>query len=154
MSQWLDQINSPEDLKRVPKENLPEVAREYRERLIETVAQTGGHLGASLGALELNIALHYVFDSPRDKICWDVGHQAYPHKILTGRRDRIKTLRQGGGLSGFTKRAESEYDPFGAAHAATSISAALGFCAARDQKGETNKVVAVIGDGSMSAGMA
>ena len=115
---------------------------------------TGGHLGAGLGVVELTVALHHVFETPKDILIWDVGHQAYPHKILTGRRDRIRTLRQGGGLSGFTKRAESEYDPFGAAHAATSISAALGFCAARDRKGDDNKVVAVIGDGSMSAGMA
>jgi 1-deoxy-D-xylulose-5-phosphate synthase len=130
------------------------LAEEVRAETIESVSVTGGHLGAGLGVVELTVALHHVFETPRDIVIWDVGHQAYPHKILTGRRDRMRTLRQGGGLSGFTKRAESEYDPFGAAHAATSISAALGFCAARDAKGDNNKVVAVIGDGSMSAGMA
>src|SRR5471032_1104822 len=150
----LDSIKEPRDLKNLSAEQLRELADELRYETINAVAATGGHLGAGLGVVELTVALHYVFDTPRDRLIWDVGHQAYPHKILTGRRDRIRTLRQGGGLSGFTKRAESEYDPFGAAHAATSISAALGFCAARDQKGETNKVVAVIGDGSMSAGMA
>ena len=115
---------------------------------------TGGHLGAGLGVVELTVALHYVFDTPRDRLIWDVGHQAYPHKILTGRRDRIRTLRKGGGLSGFTKRAESEYDPFGAAHSSTSISAGLGMAVARDLQGEDNNVIAVIGDGAMSAGMA
>ncbi len=133
---------------------LKSLAEDVRAETIDVVSKTGGHLGSALGVVELTVALHHVFDTPRDIVIWDVGHQCYPHKILTGRRDRIRTLRQGGGLSGFTKRSESPYDPFGAAHAATSISAALGFCAARDQKGEANKVIAVIGDGSMSAGMA
>ena len=130
------------------------LADEVRAETIDVVSKTGGHLGSALGVVELTVALHHIFETPRDILIWDVGHQCYPHKILTGRRDRIRTLRQGGGLSGFTKRSESPYDPFGAAHAATSISAALGFCAARDQKGESNKVIAVIGDGSLSAGMA
>jgi 1-deoxy-D-xylulose-5-phosphate synthase len=133
---------------------LKQLADELRAETIDAVSQTGGHLGAGLGVVELTVALHHVYETPKDILIWDVGHQAYPHKILTGRRDRIRTLRQGGGLSGFTKRAESEYDPFGAAHAATSVSAALGFAAARDRKGQDNRVVAVIGDGSMSAGMA
>ena len=133
---------------------LKALAEEVRAETIDVVSKTGGHLGSALGVVELTVALHHVFDTPKDIVIWDVGHQCYPHKILTGRRDRIRTLRQSGGLSGFTKRSESPYDPFGAAHAATSISAALGFCAARDQKGQGNKVVAVIGDGSMSAGMA
>src|SRR6186997_2137145 len=150
----LDTLNGPDDLRRLPEASLRQVADELRSETINAVAVTGGHLGAGLGVVELTVALHHVYDTPRDVVIWDVGHQAYPHKILTGRRDRIRTLRQGGGLSGFTKRAESAYDPFGAAHAATSISAALGFAAARDQKQQTNKVVAVIGDGSMSAGMA
>ena len=150
----LDSIGLPDDLRRLAPEQLRQVADELRCATIDTVSVTGGHFGSGLGVVELTVALHYVFQTPRDRVIWDVGHQAYPHKILTGRRDRIRTLRQGGGLSGFTKRAESEYDAFGAAHAATSISAALGFCAARDLKREDNKVVAVIGDGSMSAGMA
>ncbi|OYX94106.1 MAG: 1-deoxy-D-xylulose-5-phosphate synthase, partial [Caulobacter sp. 35-67-4] len=150
----LDKIASPADTRGLSVAELKQLASEVRAETIGAVSVTGGHLGAGLGVVELTVALHHVFETPKDILIWDVGHQAYPHKILTGRRDRIKTLRQGGGLSGFTKRAESEYDPFGAAHAATSISAALGFCAARDAKGETNKVVAVIGDGSMSAGMA
>ena len=133
---------------------LRQLADEVRAETIQAVSVTGGHLGAGLGVVELTVALHHVFDTPKDILIWDVGHQAYPHKILTGRRDRIRTLRQSGGLSGFTKRAESAYDPFGAAHAATSISAALGFAVARDQRGDKNKVIAVIGDGSMSAGMA
>jgi len=133
---------------------LRQLADELRAETIDAVSVTGGHLGAGLGVVELTVALHHVYDTPNDILIWDVGHQCYPHKILTGRRDRIRTLRQPGGLSGFTKRSESEYDPFGAAHASTSISAALGFAAARDQKGGSNKVVAVIGDGSMSAGMA
>lgn len=133
---------------------LKALAEEVRAETIDVVSKIGGHLGSALGVVELTVALHHVFDTPNDILIWDVGHQTYPHKILTGRRDRIRTLRQGGGLSGFTKRSESAYDPFGAAHAATSISAALGFCAARDLKGGSNKVVAVIGDGSMSAGMA
>jgi 1-deoxy-D-xylulose-5-phosphate synthase len=135
-------------------QDLRQLADEVRAETIDAVSVTGGHLGAGLGVVELTVALHHVYETPEDILIWDVGHQAYPHKILTGRRDRIRTLRQGGGLSGFTKRAESVYDPFGAAHAATSISAALGFCAARDQQGRDNRVVAVIGDGSMSAGMA
>src|ERR1700710_980713 len=150
----LDTVKTPADTRSMTVQQLPQLADELRAETIDAVSVTGGHLGAGLGVVELTVALHHVFETPRDILIWDVGHQAYPHKILTGRRDRIRTLRQGGGLSGFTKRAESEYDPFGAAHAATSISAALGFAAARDQKGQTNKVVAVIGDGSMSAGMA
>ncbi|WP_309088332.1 1-deoxy-D-xylulose-5-phosphate synthase [Phenylobacterium sp.] len=150
----LDTVNSPADTRGLSIAQLRQLADELRAETIDAVSQTGGHLGAGLGVVELTVALHHVYETPRDILIWDVGHQAYPHKILTGRRDRIRTLRQGGGLSGFTKRAESEYDPFGAAHAATSISAALGFCAARDREGRDNKVVAVIGDGSMSAGMA
>src|SRR6266481_619629 len=128
----LDAIKSPADLRRINAQDLPQVADELRAETINAVAVTGGHLGAGLGVVELTVALHYVFNTPDDKLIWDVGHQAYPHKILTGRRDRIKTLRQGGGLSGFTKRAESEYDPFGAAHSSTSISASLGMAVARD----------------------
>src|SRR5580693_6085564 len=135
-------------------DQLRQVADELRQETIAAVAVTGGHLGAGLGVVELTVALHHVFDTPRDKLIWDVGHQAYPHKIITGRRDRIRTLRQGGGLSGFTKRSESVYDPFGAAHSSTSISAGLGFAVARDQKKETHNVICVIGDGAMSAGMA
>ena len=133
---------------------LRQLADELRQETIDAVSVTGGHLGAGLGVVELTVALHYLFDTPRDRIIWDVGHQAYPHKILTGRRDRIRTLRMGGGLSGFTKRAESEYDPFGAAHSSTSISAGLGMAVARDLAGGDNNVIAVIGDGAMSAGMA
>ena len=150
----LDTVHAPADTRAFTIPQLRQLADELRAETIDAVSQTGGHLGAGLGVVELTVALHHVFDTPRDIVIWDVGHQAYPHKILTGRRDRIRTLRQGGGLSGFTKRAESEYDPFGAAHAATSISAALGFAVARDQRGEDNKVIAIIGDGSMSAGMA
>src|SRR5436190_2832940 len=150
----LDLVKTPADLRRLEVSQLRQLADELRQETIDAVAVTGGHLGAGLGVIELTVAVHYVFNTPEDRLVWDVGHQAYPHKILTGRRDRIRTLRQGGGLSGFTKRAESEYDPFGAAHASTSISAALGFAAARDATGQDNKVVAVIGDGSMSAGMA
>ncbi|MFL5295723.1 MAG: 1-deoxy-D-xylulose-5-phosphate synthase [Phenylobacterium sp.] len=150
----LDTVSEPADTRSFSISELRQLADELRAETIEAVSQTGGHLGAGLGVVELTVALHHVYETPKDILIWDVGHQAYPHKILTGRRDRIRTLRQGGGLSGFTKRAESPYDPFGAAHAATSISAALGFAAARDQKGQDNKVVAVIGDGSMSAGMA
>ncbi len=150
----LDTVKSPADTRYFNLSQLKQLAGEVRAEMIDAVSVTGGHLGAGLGVVELTVALHHVFNTPRDILIWDVGHQAYPHKILTGRRDRMRTLRQGGGLSGFTKRAESEYDPFGAAHAATSISAALGFAVARDQKGEDNRVVAVIGDGSMSAGMA
>ena len=150
----LDTVASPADIRGYSIAQLRQLADEVRAETIDAVSQTGGHLGAGLGVVELTVALHHVYRTPEDILIWDVGHQAYPHKILTGRRDRIRTLRQGGGLSGFTKRAESPYDPFGAAHAATSISAALGFCAARDAKGQDNSVVAVIGDGSMSAGMA
>src|SRR5688572_3101694 len=150
----LDTINSPADLRQLGERKLREVADELRAETISAVAVTGGHLGAGLGVVELTVALHYVFDTPNDRLIWDVGHQAYPHKILTGRRDRIRTLRQGGGLSGFTKRAESEYDCFGAAHSSTSISAGLGMAVARDLSGEKRNVIAVIGDGAMSAGMA
>src|SRR3954464_10363107 len=150
----LDRIRTPADLKNYSAEQLKQIADELRAETVHAVSQTGGHLGASLGVVELTVAIHAIFDTPRDRLIWDVGHQAYPHKILTGRRDRIRTLRQAGGLSGFTRRSESEYDPFGAAHASTSISAALGFAAARDQEGRDNRVVAVIGDGAMSAGMA
>jgi len=150
----LDTIELPADTRSLSIPQLRRLADELRAETIDAVSTTGGHLGAGLGVVELTVALHHVFDTPRDIVIWDVGHQAYPHKILTGRRDRIRTLRQGSGLSGFTKRAESPYDPFGAAHAATSISAALGFCVARDSRGEDNSVIAVIGDGSMSAGMA
>jgi 1-deoxy-D-xylulose-5-phosphate synthase len=150
----LDSIKNPQDLRGMAERDLQQVADELRAETIRSVSQTGGHLGAGLGVVELTVALHYVFDTPRDRLIWDVGHQAYPHKILTGRRDRMRTLRAGGGLSGFTKRAESQYDPFGAAHAATSISAALGMSVARDLNGENHNVIAVIGDGSMSAGMA
>ncbi|MEN0652643.1 MULTISPECIES: 1-deoxy-D-xylulose-5-phosphate synthase [Hyphobacterium] len=150
----LDRINTPADLKNLDIGSLRLVADELRAETIDAVSVTGGHLGAGLGVVELTVAIHHVFDTPDDKLIWDVGHQCYPHKILTGRRDRIRTLRQGGGLSGFTKRSESEYDPFGAAHASTSISAALGFAVARDLEGRDEHIVAVIGDGSMSAGMA
>jgi 1-deoxy-D-xylulose-5-phosphate synthase len=150
----LDLIKSPDDLRGMESNQLRQVADELRQETISAVAVTGGHLGAGLGVVELTVALHYIFDTPRDRLIWDVGHQAYPHKILTGRRDRIRTLRQGGGLSGFTKRAESEYDPFGAAHSSTSISAGLGMAVARDLDGKPHNVVAVIGDGAMSAGMA
>ena len=150
----LDKINYPKDLRKLKKENLKQLSKELREELIDVVSVTGGHLGAGLGVVELTIALHYVFDTPRDKIVWDVGHQAYPHKIITGRRNKIRTLRQGGGLSGFTKRSESEYDPFGAAHSSTSISSTLGIAVANSLSKNSNKVVAVIGDGAMSAGMA
>ncbi|PVE26235.1 1-deoxy-D-xylulose-5-phosphate synthase [Microvirga sp. KLBC 81] len=150
----LDTIKTPEDLRQLPENQLKQVADELRTETISAVSVTGGHLGAGLGVVELTVALHYVFDTPRDRLIWDVGHQAYPHKILTGRRDRIRTLRQAGGLSGFTKRSESEYDPFGAAHSSTSISAGLGMAVARDLEGKPNNVIAVIGDGAMSAGMA
>ena len=150
----LDKVKFPADLRLLPESDLRAVAEDVRRATIDAVSVTGGHLGSSLGVVELTVALHYVFNTPKDRIIWDVGHQAYPHKILTGRRDRMKTLRQGGGLSGFTKRAESEYDPFGAAHSSTSISAGLGMAVARDLSGSDNNVIAVIGDGSMSAGMA
>ena len=150
----LDSINCPADLRRINADDLQQVADELRAETVSAVAVTGGHLGASLGVVELTVALHYVFDTPNDKLIWDVGHQAYPHKILTGRRDRIRTLRTGGGLSGFTKRAESEYDCFGAAHSSTSISAGLGMAVARDLAGDKHNVICVIGDGAISAGMA
>jgi len=150
----LDRVKTPQDLRRLDPSELPQLAEELRAETISAVSVTGGHLGAGLGVIELTVALHYVFNTPEDRLIWDVGHQAYPHKILTGRRDRIRTLRAPNGLSGFTKRAESEYDPFGAAHSSTSISAALGMAVARDLQGGNNNVVAVIGDGSMSAGMA
>ena len=150
----LDRIRGPADLRQVPEDRLADLAAELRAETIDAVSVTGGHLGAGLGVVELTVALHYVFDTPTDKVIWDVGHQAYPHKILTGRRDRIRTLRQGGGLSGFTKRSESEYDPFGAGHSSTSISAGLGMAVARDLDGRDGHVVCVIGDGAMSAGMA
>jgi len=150
----LDSVQYPQDIRKLSKEQLPQLADELRQEVVSAVSVTGGHLGAGLGVVELTVAIHYVFDTPNDKLIWDVGHQAYPHKIVTGRRDRIRTLRQGGGLSGFTRRAESEFDPFGAAHSSTSISAALGFAIANKLSGAPGKAVAVIGDGAMSAGMA
>ncbi|NJC33948.1 1-deoxy-D-xylulose-5-phosphate synthase [Sphingomonas jejuensis] len=150
----LDRVNVPADLRELPIEDLRQLADELRQEMISAVGVTGGHLGSGLGVVELSVAIHRVFDTPRDRLIWDVGHQCYPHKILTGRRDRIRTLRQGGGLSGFTKRSESEYDPFGAAHSSTSISAALGFATANKLSGAPGKAIAVIGDGAMSAGMA
>lgn len=150
----LDTIREPADVRRLPQEKLSQLASELRAETIDAVSVTGGHLGAGLGVVELTVALHHVFNTPHDRLIWDVGHQCYPHKILTGRRDRIRTLRMGGGLSGFTRRSESEYDPFGAAHSSTSISAGLGMAVARDLSGEERNVVAVIGDGAMSAGMA
>jgi 1-deoxy-D-xylulose-5-phosphate synthase len=150
----LDRIERPADLRQLARIDLRQLADELRAEMIDAVSVTGGHLGAGLGVVELTVALHYIFDTPDDRLIWDVGHQAYPHKILTERRDRIRTLRQGGGLAGFTKRAESNYDPFGAGHSSTSISAGLGMAAARDLAGKDNNVVAVIGDGAMSAGMA
>ena len=151
----LDRVRIPSDMRNMSAEQLQQLADELRAETVDVVSTTGGHLGASLGVVELTVALHAVFDTPRDRVIWDVGHQAYPHKILTGRRDRIRTLRQPGGLSGFTRRSESEYDPFGAAHSSTSISAGLGMAVAHGLQGEQDRhVVAVIGDGSMSAGMA
>ncbi|KAA5605637.1 1-deoxy-D-xylulose-5-phosphate synthase [Roseospira marina] len=150
----LDTVTYPEDIRHLSLDDLNRLAEDVRREMIDAVSGTGGHLGAGLGVVELTVALHHVFDTPRDRLVWDVGHQCYPHKILTGRRDRIRTLRQPGGLSGFTRRAESEYDPFGAGHSSTSISAGLGMAVARDLAGADNCVVAVIGDGSMSAGMA
>src|SRR5882757_7585409 len=150
----LDSVDDPRQLRALDKRDLRQFADELRKETIDVVSVTGGHLGAGLGVVELTTALHYVFNTPKDRIIWDVGHQAYPHKIITGRRNRMRTLRQGGGLSGFTKRSESEYDPFGAAHSSTSISAGLGMAVARDLKGGGNTVIAVIGDGAMSAGMA
>src|SRR5436305_13179514 len=150
----LDTVASPDDIRAFSLPQLRQLADELRAETIDAVSETGGHLGAGLGVVELTVALHHVYETPKDILIWDVGHQAYPHKILTGRRDRIRTLRQGGGLSGFTKRAESPYDPFGAAHAATSISAALGFAAARDRAGRDNRLAAAPADGAMTAGMA
>ena len=151
----LDTIVTPADLRKLPENQLHQLADELRTETIDAVSVTGGHLGAGLGVVELTVALHHVFDTPNDRIIWDVGHQAYPHKILTGRRDRIRTLRKGGGLSGFTNRSESEYDPFGAGHSSTSISAGLGMAVANTFSGKDKaNVVAVIGDGAMSAGMA
>ncbi len=152
--QYLDKVNFPSDIKNLKRSELKILTEEVRQELIDTVSETGGHLGAGLGVIELTIALHYVFDTPNDKLIWDVGHQSYPHKILTGRKEKIKTLRQGGGLSGFTKRSESEYDPFGAAHSSTSISSALGISVANKLSKKSDQVVAVIGDGAISAGMA
>ena len=150
----LDRVKTPEDLRKLEESELPQLADELRRETIDAVSVTGGHLGAGLGVVELTVALHWVFDTPRDRLVWDVGHQTYPHKIITGRRDRIRTLRAPGGLSGFTRRVESEYDPFGAAHSSTSISAGLGMAVARDLAKRDNNVVCVIGDGAMSAGMA
>ena len=150
----LDRVQTPEDLRKLPESDLTQFAAELRQEMIDAVSVTGGHLGAGLGVIELTVALHWVFDTPRDRLIWDVGHQSYPHKIITGRRDRIRTLRTGGGLAGFNKRSESEYDTFGVGHSSTSISAGLGMAVARDLSGGTNNVIAVIGDGSMSAGMA
>ena len=154
MGRLIKQINFPEDLRKFRKDDLRQISDELRDELIDVVSETGGHLGAGLGVVELTVALHYAFDTPKDKLVWDVSHQCYPHKIITGRRDRIKTLRKGGGLSGFTKRAESEYDPFGAAHSSTSISSTLGMAVAKKLSNNNNNVIAVIGDGAMSAGMA
>jgi len=150
----LEKIKYPVDLRKLEREDLKELSKELREELVNVVSTTGGHLGAGLGVVELTIALHYVFDTPKDKLVWDVGHQSYPHKIITGRKDNIRTLRKGGGLSGFTKRSESEYDPFGAAHSSTSISSTLGMAVAKSLSNNSNHVIAVIGDGAMSAGMA
>ena len=154
MGRLIKQINFPADLRKFKKDDLKQISDELRDELIDVVSETGGHLGAGLGVVELTVALHYVFNTPKDKLVWDVSHQCYPHKIITGRRDRIKTLRKGGGLSGFTKRTESEYDPFGAAHSSTSISSTLGMAVAKKLSNDKNNVIAVIGDGAMSAGMA
>jgi 1-deoxy-D-xylulose-5-phosphate synthase len=154
MTRLIKQINFPVDLRKFKKDQLKQISDELRDELVDVVSETGGHLGAGLGVVELTVALHYVFDTPKDKLVWDVSHQCYPHKIITGRRDKIKTLRKGGGLSGFTKRTESEYDPFGAAHSSTSISSTLGMAVAKKLSNNNNNVIAVIGDGAMSAGMA
>jgi 1-deoxy-D-xylulose-5-phosphate synthase len=154
MTRLIKQINFPSDLRKFGKDKLKQISDELRDELIDVVSETGGHLGAGLGVVELTVALHYVFDTPKDKLVWDVSHQCYPHKIITGRRDKIKTLRKGGGLSGFTKRTESEYDPFGAAHSSTSISSTLGMAVGKKLSNNNNNVIAVIGDGAMSAGMA
>ena len=150
----LDRVKSPEDLRNLSVKELKKVAEELRAETVDAVSVTGGHLGAGLGVVELTVALHHVFDTPRDRLIWDVGHQSYPHKIITGRRDKIRTIRQPGGLYGFTKRTESEYDPFGAAHSSTSISAGLGMAVASGLSGEARNVICVIGDGAMSGGMA
>ena len=154
MDKFLDQINTPDDLKKLKLDDLPALAQEIRELVIDVCSKNGGHLGANLGSVELITALHYVYDTPKDKIIYDVSHQTYPHKILTGRKDRFPTIRTAGGLSGFTSRSESEYDAFGAGHACTALSAALGFAAARDLKGEDHRVIGVVGDGSLTGGMA
>ena len=151
---FLSDINFPSDVRKLKISELKVLANEVREELISAVSETGGHLGAGLGVVELTVVLHYVFNTPSDKLIWDVGHQAYPHKILTGRKDKIRTLRKGNGLSGFTKRSESEYDPFGAAHSSTSISSGLGIAVANKLSNKSDDVVAVIGDGAISAGMA
>ena len=145
----LDKVNFPADLRTLEKEVLPQLSDELRAEMISAVSQSGGHLGSGLGVVELTVAIHYVFDTPDDKLIWDVGHQCYPHKIITGRRDRIRSIRQGGGLSGFTKRTESEFDPFGAAHSSTSISAALGFAISNKLSNKPGRAIAVIGDGAM-----
>ena len=154
MTRLIDKINYPSDLRKFEKTELKKISQELRNELIDVVSETGGHLGAGLGVVELTVALHYVFITPKDKLVWDVSHQCYPHKILTGRKNLMRTLRKGGGLSGFTKRSESEYDPFGAAHSSTSISSTLGMAVAKKLSNDKNDVVAVIGDGAMSAGMA
>ena len=151
---FLENINFPSDIRKLSESDLKILADEVRAEMIDAVSVTGGHLGAGLGVVELTVALHYVFNTPNDKLIWDVGHQTYPHKILTGRKDKIRSLRKGGGLSGFTKRSESEYDPFGAAHSSTSISSALGIATANKLSNKSDDVIAVIGDGAMSAGMA
>jgi 1-deoxy-D-xylulose-5-phosphate synthase len=150
----LDKVQAPSDIRDFDSRQLKQLAKELRADTVQLVSYTGGHLGASLGVVELTVALHHVFDTPRDRLIWDVGHQCYPHKILTGRRDRMRTLRQGGGLAGFTNRRESEYDPFGAGHSSTSISSGLGMAVARDLAGGDNHVICVIGDGAMTAGIA
>ena len=154
MSKILETIDSPQDLKKLPIEKLPELGKEIRDKLLDTISKTGGHLSSNLGVVELTLAMHYIFNSPEDKFIWDVGHQSYVHKLLTGRRGRFDTLRQSNGLCGFTKREESEHDHWNCGHGGTSISAALAFAKARDLKNEKNDVIAVIGDGSLTAGMA
>ncbi|MDP3789825.1 MAG: 1-deoxy-D-xylulose-5-phosphate synthase N-terminal domain-containing protein, partial [Candidatus Omnitrophota bacterium] len=154
MARLLDKINSPEDLRKMSQEDLPQVAGEIRQEIIDVISRTGGHLASSLGAVELAIAVHYVFNTPKDKVVWDVGHQAYAHKILTGRREAFKNIRQLGGISGFPNRRESEYDVFTVGHSSTSIGSALGLAAARDLKGSDEKVAAIIGDASLGGGMA
>ena len=153
-TKFLNKVDTPNDLRKLEVKDLRTLSKEIREFLVDSISKTGGHLGAGLGAVELAVALHYVFDTPKDKLVWDVGHQAYPHKILTGRKDRLNTIRQLHGISGFLKRSESEYDTFGAGHASTAISAALGMATARDFNHENYKVVAIVGDGSMTGGMA